>query len=177
MLFIVIVLLIVVFVILVIFSFPEFSPIPYFPSNKKDLSLILKALDLRNDQVVVDMGAGDGLVTFFAAEKAKQQGLNTQFIAIEYNFFLVLVLYAKWLSSTNRNSIKIVWADMFVARFPQDITKTFYIYVSPWFMGSLYKKLRKEVRRFEIVSYFYPVPKIKPLKTFKGINKIFVYKR
>ena len=40
-----------------------------------------------------------------------------------------------------------------------------------------FKKLRKEVGRFEIVSYFYPVPKIKPAKTLRGINKIFVYKR
>ena len=177
MLFITIGLLIILFIILVVFSFPEFSPIPYFPSNKKDLPLILKALNLRNDQLVVDMGAGDGLVTFFAAQKAKQEGLNTQFIAIEYNFILVLILFAKWFFHTNKGNIKIVWADMFSAKFPQDITKTFYLYVSPWFMGSLYKKLRKEVGKFEIVSYFYPVPKIKPAKTLKGINKIFVYKR
>jgi hypothetical protein len=70
--------LLVVFVVLVgfvilLFSSKTLSPIPYFPSQKIDLPLIIKALNLQNNQTVFDLGAGDGIVIFEAAKKAYQK--------------------------------------------------------------------------------------------------------
>ncbi len=179
MLFIVFGLLAILIVIAVVFSFPQFSPVPYFPTNKKDLDLVLKALNLRDNQMVVDFGAGDGLIIFGAADYAVKKNLSTQFVAVEYNFLLVLVLFLRRFFHKNRHNIRIVWADMFKTSFRSEKPeiKTFYLYISPWFMTSMYKKLRREARSFELISYFYPVPNIKPLKTLRGKNNIYVYKR
>jgi len=65
--------------IIFLFSSPQLSLIPYFPSNKKDLPLIIKALNLKNNQVVFDLGAGDGIVIFEAAKLAFEKKLNTKF--------------------------------------------------------------------------------------------------
>ena len=76
-------LLLILFVLFIIslFSSEKFSPIPYFPTNKKDIPAIIKALKLRNDQIIFDLGAGNGIVIFEAAKKAIN--LNTQFVAID----------------------------------------------------------------------------------------------
>ena len=88
-----IVIISLVFLIIFIFSSKTLSPIPYFPSQSVDLPKIIKALDLKNNQTVVDLGAGDGLVIFSAAQEAKRQSLNTQFVAVEINPVLIFILH------------------------------------------------------------------------------------
>ncbi len=38
-------------VIIFLFASPQLSPIPYFPTNKKDLPQIINALKLKNNQI------------------------------------------------------------------------------------------------------------------------------
>ena len=87
--------LFIAIIILIIFLFasPKLSSIPYFPSQPVDLPKIIKALSLRNNQIVFDLGAGDGTVIFKAAEHAFKQKLNTKFIAVEINPILILILF------------------------------------------------------------------------------------
>jgi len=99
-----------------LFLSKKVSPIPYFPSNKKDLPLIIKALKLKNNQTVVDLGAGDGIVVFSAAARALQKKLNTKFIAIELNPILILVLHIRRLFHSNKKNIKITYADIFKSK-------------------------------------------------------------
>jgi tRNA G46 methylase TrmB len=98
---------ILLFVFLIIFAFPQFSPIPYYPSNYQDKNRLLKSLNLKNNQLVIDLGAGDGWVIFAAASTAYQQKLNTQFIAAEINPFLILLLYVKRFLHPNKKNITI----------------------------------------------------------------------
>ncbi len=176
-----------------LFTSRRLSPIPYFPANKKDLPLILKALNLRNSHTIVDLGAGDGLVIFEAANEAYKQKLNTQFIAVEINPILIIILHLKKLLHPNRKSIKIIFADMFkvnvqtiVANSVKDPTSTqilrsvqndvtIFLYISPWFLEKVYKKLKKDLKKFELVSYFYPVSSKKVTRTLLGKNKVFKY--
>ncbi len=161
------------------------SPIPYFPTNKHDLPLILKALKLKNNQKIVDLGAGDGKVIFAAASYAHQQKLNTQFFAVEINPVLVLILNLKRLFHPNRRRIKILYADMFKFDLKQLSSFTgswinqndiiIFLYISPWFLEKIYKKLKKDLKSFRLISYFYPLPHRKPAKIFSGKNKLFVY--
>lgn len=182
------------FVIIIIFSFPQFSPIPYFPSNGKDMTLILKALNIRSNQTIIDLGAGDGIVIFRAAERAFQNKLNTKFIAVEINPVLLLILYIRRLLHPNRKNIKIINKDMFVlnysklistdsadctgfARKAPTLISTFYLYISPWFIEKTVKNITKQIKSFDLVSYFYQVkylPKHKEL-TKEGVHKIFSY--
>jgi len=79
----------------------------------KDKSFILKGLSLKNNQTIIDLGAGDGVVVFEAAYESLQKKLNTKFIALEINPVLIIVLYLNWMLHPNRKHVKIVWGDMF----------------------------------------------------------------
>jgi len=176
------IIIVVLFIILIIFSFPQFSPIPYFPSNIKDIKLILKALNLKNDQTIVDLGAGGGLVIFEAAEKTYEQKLDTQFIAIELNPILILILHIKRFFHKNGKNIKIIYGDMFkmksVIRNSQlsNGTIVFYLYISPWFLNKVINQIKKTIKKFTVVSYFYEIKGEKYIKKSEGKHNVYVYK-
>lgn len=166
------------FFVIITFAFQKFPPIPYYPSNKKDLSLIIKSLKLANNQTVIDLGAGDGIVIFEAAKKAFQQGLNTRFIAVEINPLLITVLNIKRWLNPNRNNIKIVWTDLFKLKFDSSQTAhhTIYLYASPWLIEKIAKNVRKQLSNVHFVSYFYPIKSLtKKQIVKKGVNSIFSY--
>lgn len=164
--------------ILTIFAFPRFSPIPYFPSNKKDVPLILKALDLRNGQTVVDLGAGDGLVVFEAAKLAFQKKLDARFIGVEINPILIFILHVRRLFHPNKKSIQIMWQDMF--KFKTTAGRwnnaTIFLYISPWFLEKTLKQISTFNGKKTIVSYYYPIKSLKANLTIRnGVNPIFTY--
>lgn len=170
-------------IIVIIFSFPQFSPIPYFPSNKKDLPLILDALQLKNNQTVIDLGAGDGVVIFKAATEAYQMGLSTQFIATDINPVLLFIMHIRRLFHPNRKNITIMHSDMFTCNYLDFKTlqfsdfPTFYIYISPWFIEKTVQNIQRQIPRFNLVSYFYQVkclPKHKEVET-EGVHKVYQY--
>jgi len=172
----------VIFVIVIIFLFSSkaLSPIPYFPSNKHDLPLIIKALNLKNNQTVIDLGAGDGIVIFEAAKIAYKRKLNTRFVAVEINPVLILVLHLRRLFHPNRQNIRIVLADMFKFNFMNFINFknliTVYLYISPWYLEKIIENCKLKIENFHVVSYMYPVESLKnKKKIIKGRNKIFSY--
>ncbi len=179
----------ILLLIIFLFSSKTLSPIPYFPSNKKDLPLIINALNLKNNQVVFDLGAGDGIVIFEAAKKAYEKNLNTQFFAVEINPILLLIMHIKRLFHPNKKNIKIIYDDIFKINIKKLLTfefspplakgrgpfLTFYLYISPWYMNKVIKNLNSKIKNFYVVSYFYPLPIKKAKKIFKGKNKIYVY--
>ncbi|MBI4226417.1 hypothetical protein HY612_04880, partial [Candidatus Roizmanbacteria bacterium] len=103
--------------VILIFSSKRFSPIPYFPTQKIDLPLIIKSLYLKSDQLIVDLGAGDGIVIFEAAKEAYKKKLNTEFLAVEINPILILLLRLRRYFHPNKKSIKILKADIFNMNF------------------------------------------------------------
>lgn len=172
-------------IILIIFSFPQFSPIPYFPSNKKDLDLIIQAIKLKNNQTVIDLGAGDGIVLFEAAKTANIKKLNTQFIAVDINPLLLFVMYIRKLFHPNKRNITIRYGNMFHMKFFEScklITKhsnhiSFYLYISPWYLEKTIKNIYSQFEHCKIISYMYPILSLKnKQKEIKGnIHDIFEY--
>lgn len=165
--------------IIFIFSSPALSPVPYFPSNKKDMKLIIKALDLKNNQTVVDLGAGDGIVILEAAEEAMKKRLDTKFVAVEINPVLILVLHVRRLFQANKKNIKIVRSDMFGMDFSSLIQpkakSLFYIYISPWHIGKTLDNIKRQYKKFSVVSYMYPVKSLKPKQELQGLHRVFLY--
>jgi len=176
-----------IFVIIIIFSFPQFSPVPYFPSNIKDMSLILKALNVRANQTIIDLGAGDGVVIFEASQQAFKKKYNTQFYAIEINPVLLLILHVRRLFHANRKNIHIINKDMFTLNYSRLIpakqsllqqNTTFYLYISPWFIEKTVINIASQINKFDLVSYFYQV-KFLPKHTESrenGVHSVFSYK-
>jgi len=172
--------------IIYLFASPRFSPIPYFPTNHQDLNLIIKALNLKNNQTVIDLGAGSGTVIFAAASNTIS--LNTKFIAIDINPVLISIMHLRRLFHPNRKNIKIIWGDLFKIKYnsltrkpacPELVERvnslTFYLYVSPWLLEKLIENLKLKIENFSVVSYFYPIKSLKPKKVFKGKNNIYSY--
>lgn len=162
---------------ILIFSSKRFSPIPYFPTNRKDLPIVIEALNLKNNQTVFDLGAGDGGVIFEAAKKAFQKKLNTKFIAVEINPVLLLVLQIRRFLHPNRNNIKIIYGDMFSMKFKSILDTVFYLYISPWLLQKTISNIKKQFSKFHLVSYMY---RVKPLgnqeKIIKGLkHDIYAY--
>ncbi|MFH0979336.1 MAG: class I SAM-dependent methyltransferase [Candidatus Roizmanbacteria bacterium] len=178
----------IVIIIIFLFSSPKLSPIPYFPSNKKDLPLIIKSLDLKNNQNVIDLGAGDGIVIFEAAKQAFRKKLNTQFIAVDINPILVFIMFLRRLFHPNKKNIKIILGDIFKNDFMNFINFknfiTIYLYISPWFLEKVIENCKLALNKVEglkienlrIVSYMYPIKSLKNKeKIIEGKNKIFIY--
>ncbi|MEK7110200.1 MAG: class I SAM-dependent methyltransferase [Patescibacteria group bacterium] len=180
-----IVILFIIITIIFLFSSKILSPIPYFPSQPVDMPLIIKALSLKNNQTIFDLGAGDGIVIFKAAQQAYQQKLNTQFVAVEINPVLILILYLRRLFHQNRKNIKIVHDDIFKMDFSfynrcTDakfcVSTTFYLYISPWYLEKTISNIKDQISKFSVISYMYPIGSLKnKQKILQGKNKIFIY--
>ena len=172
-----IIILIFILAVIVLFSSPKLSPIPYFPSNHHDLNQILKSLAIKNNQTIIDLGAGDGMIVFAAAQWAKKHYLNTKFIAVEINPILIFILYLRRFFHPNRQQIKIVWGDIFKLNYHQwkKNNPTFYIYISPWLIDRLIKKIKKDLNRFQLISYMYPVKKLRLHSSLPGHHSTYYY--
>ncbi len=163
----------VIFVILWFFISKELSPVPYFPTNKKDLDLIVKSMSLKNNMDVIDIGAGDGRMIFYAANKASQKNLNTKFYAVEINPILILILYLKKLFHKNSQNIFIIYKDMMKLNLKKYKNPLFFLYLSPIYLEKIYKKIKKEAKNPKIITYFYEIPKVKYSRIIKGINNVY----
>lgn len=167
--------------IILIFSSKKFSPVPYFPSNSKDMSLIINSLDLKNNQTVIDLGAGDGIVIFEAAKSAFEKKLNTQFVAVDINPILILILTLRRFFHPNKNNIKILQGDFFKLDFSflttnYNLKTTIYLYISPWFLDKVSEQVLQQIPNAKIVSYMYPIKSLRKMKkTIHGKNSIFIY--
>ncbi len=168
-------------VIIILFSSPKLSPIPYFPSQPVDIPKIIKALNLKDEQIVFDLGAGDGIIIFSAANDSSQRRLNTKFVAVEINPVLILILHLRRFFHPNKKNIKIVYGDIFTMNFNKLLTfnfslLTFYLYISPWYLEKVIENCKLKIKNFNVVSYMYPIKSLKKKeKIIQGKNKVFVY--
>ena len=154
-------------------------PVPYFPTNTKDLNKVINALNLKNGQTVIDLGAGTGKIIFESAKAAHIKKLGTEFVAIDRNLLLVAIMFLRRFFHPHKKHIQIVWSDFFRYDFKKIINKkkdvVIYIYLAPWLntsIGNLVKKLRYPMR---IVSYYYPINNLKLAKKISGEHGVFVY--
>jgi len=177
-----IVIFFIIILIIFFFSSKTLSPIPYFPSQQADLPKIIKALNLKNNQTVFDLGAGDGIIIFETAKESLKQKLNTKFIAVEINPVLILIMNIRRLFHRNKKNIKIVYGDIFKFDFTDFMNfknfTTVYLYISPWFLEKVIKNLKLKIKNFSIVSYMYPLTNkttFAKASVVKGKNSIFIY--
>lgn len=158
-----------------------YSAIPFFPTNKKDLEKVVDSLKMQNDHIVVDLGAGTGTVIFEAAQEAHKKGLNTAFVAVDINFFLVLWMLMRAQFHPHKEHIKILRGDLFRMDYEKIVEGykriTYYMYVSPWFTDTLADIIKQTGKSGHLISYYYPVKKLKPAKTLTdGEHDIYIYK-
>ena len=166
-----------VFVIALIASFyfinSFFTNAPFVPVKKRVLQQIIKALDLKNNSVLYDLGCGDGRVLL----KAIKDNENIKAIGTEKNF--IVYLLAKW--RTKNTKIKISCIDL--KKISLSDATTIYLYLFPNIMNKLLIKINKECKKgTRIVSCSIQFDKLTPdeiidlpITKDKLCQKIFVY--
>lgn len=166
-------------IVFFIFS-SAYSSIPFLPTNSRDLSTVVQKIGLKKDQVVIDLGAGTGTIIFAAATEAHKKGLDTQFIAIDINFLLVIVMWIRAWFHPHREHITILQGDLFKMDYERMIKPyrnvVFYMYVSPWVTDTFAELLTETKRHVSLLSYRYPVKRMKPVETTSGEHKLYSYK-
>ena len=158
--------------ILFIFIFWEISCIislifgsPFTKTPRDYLKKAFKIADLKPNEIVYDLGSGDGSVLIVAAKDFKAKATGYEISPWRY-------LLSK--SNLRRNHIRsanIVFQDFKKA----DLNKAdvIYMYVMPKLIKKLKNKIINLRKGMRIISYRFP---INYLKLFKHEGKIYVYK-
>lgn len=137
---------------------------PFVPILKNQIHPIIKALELKPGQTLIDLGCGDGRILKAAAK----EGIRG--IGYEINPWLVIV--AKINCYKYRGLVKIKLANYWQIKLPAaDAIFTFLI---TGYMPKLDKMLQKQIScPTKVLSYVYPIPNRKA--KLKGPN-FYLYK-
>lgn len=152
----------------------KFSQIPYYPTNKQDLPIILRLLSssprplARQAYPIIDLGAGTGEIIFNRTTQKK-------IIGLESNPILYGILLLKLLLHANKKQIRLIYGDFF--RFPPKHPYSIYIYPTPLLLERIKLYLEKFPKKTQIVTYMYKIPgwEKKLIKKIKGVNWIYLY--
>ncbi len=129
-------------VIAVVFIATVLFGAPFVPTHYKQLKKLVKWLDLTNQDVLVDLGSGDGRVLRVFGPQIKQ--------AIGYEINPFLVLWSK-ISCHKYHNIKIKLADFRLQKLPAETT-IIYLFYANSFNRSL-QKILKNRTNLTIISY------------------------
>ncbi len=152
--------------ILLIFAygFVLFFGAPYFPSLKPHVRAALDLLDLKEGDVVYDLGCGDGKFLKAAAKKGAT--------AIGYELNPFMFLYS-WLTTRRYGRrVKVRFGNFWRA----DISKAdaIFVFLLDKYMSKLDTKLKKESKRgLKLVSHTFKIPGKKIIAKKYGV---FLYK-
>jgi hypothetical protein len=151
--------------IVLAFGFVVFWGAPYVPSKKKDLARALDELyPVGKQDVLVDIGSGDGVVLRAAAKRGAT--------AIGYELNPILVVIANWLSR-GQSGVSSHVANFWLVKLPQETT-VIYIFAVSRDIAKITRKLDAEATRLnkslKVITYGSEVPDRKPIGTVGAHN-------
>lgn len=141
------------------FSIVIFFGAPYVPTLKTQRRQALKMLGLKKNQLLVELGAGDGIMLV----EAGRLGIK----ATGYELNPVLVLIGK-VRLRQYKDVNIKWSNFWKA----DISEAdgVYVFLITRFMPKLERKLQSEGKPgLRIVSYTFALPNMEPKKSMLGL--------
>ena len=134
---------------------------PYFPSLRPHIKAALKLLDLKEGQVVYDLGCGDGRFLKAAARNGYKA------VGYELNPFM---FFYSWLTTRcYGRRVRVRWGNFWQA----DISKAdaIFIFLLDKYMPQLDDKLNKEAKKgLKLASHTFKIPGKKPIATTYGIH-------
>lgn len=137
---------------------------PYFPSLKPHIKAALKLLDLKEGQVVYDLGCGDG--RFLKA--AARQGCK----AVGYELNPFMFIYSWVTTRRYGRQVKVRWGNFWKA----DISKAdaIFIFLLDKYMSRLDEKLQAEGKAgLKLASHTFKIPGKTPAAKKYGV---YLYK-
>lgn len=145
---------------------------PFVPSNRETIEKMLRVAKIKRNELVIDLGCGDGRIVFLAEKKfhARAEG---------YEISIFVWLFAQINRILKRAESKIYCRNFFTA----DLKKAdvVFCYLLPEVMKKLSSKFSKELKRgARVVSASFSLPNFKLHKKYKKEGKagaVFVYKK
>ncbi|MDO8669253.1 MAG: 50S ribosomal protein L11 methyltransferase [Candidatus Buchananbacteria bacterium] len=148
--------------------------VPFISTNKKDFKAILKAVDLKPNEVIYDLGCGKAHLLIYASKYFGAKGVG-------YELTLWPYLWAKLKIHLSQAQVKVFRQNFFRA----DLTKAdvVFCYLFPEVMAKLEPKFAQELKSgSRVVSYGFKLPSKPADKTVitnddnTELGKIYVYK-
>jgi len=128
----------IIFVVVLTFGFVVFIGSPYVPSQKKYIrQAFVKLYKISKNDVLVDIGSGDGVVLREAAKLGAR--------ALGYEINPLLIIISRILSAKFKN-VKIHLVDFWYIKIPVDTT-VIYIFSVTRDINKITKLLQKEINR------------------------------
>ncbi|HEU5121742.1 MAG TPA: class I SAM-dependent methyltransferase [Candidatus Saccharimonadales bacterium] len=155
--------------LVLLFGFVVFFGAPYVPSKRRELEQVFAELYKITDQdVLVDIGSGDGVVLRMAAKKGAR--------AVGYELNPALVLISRLLSKRYK-TIKAYTANLWKAEFPEETTVV-YVFAVERDIEKIARKLQREANRLRkplsVISYGCAIPHMAALKTL-GAHYLYTF--
>lgn len=158
--------LIICAVIFIAFTFVIIFGAPFLPTLKKRVPDIVKLINLKKGQTLLELGSGDGRVLKAAAV----DGLN----AVGYELNPLLVIYSKIITFRYRKNIKIIWGNYWHQDWPD--TDGIFVFLLQPYMQKLDEEIQKRYNhKIKLVSFAFTIPDKKPIKEINGMY-LYEYK-
>ena len=133
---------------------------PYVPTRKRDLDKLFTVAKLKQGDMLVDLGSGDGRLLLGAA----MRGVRS--VGIELNPILVLITWIRLRRVRSLASVR--YGNFWSYRLPDETTHVFVFLADP-FMARLKTYLESESKRLgrplTLVSYGFALPGYEPART------------
>lgn len=140
---------------------------PFVPSTKTTAAKMIQFAHIRPGMKVYDLGAGDGRLLFLSAQKGASA------VGLEINPFLVLLVTLKIWLLKKQNSISIRWQNFWRTNLAD--ADVIFVYLLPWKMKELQKKLTNELKPgTRIVSNSFVFPGLR-LKDSDVRNHVYLF--
>lgn len=153
------------FAVVLLFGFVVFRGAPYVPTQRKYLiAAFTKLYQLQPNDVLVDVGSGDGRVMRLAAGKVKR--------AVGYELNPALVFISRLLSRKQRN-VETKLTDFWLAKLPDDVTVVYAFSVSRD-IKKLTQKLSREATRtghaIKVITYGAGIDGVEADKSYQAFK-------
>lgn len=135
-----------------------FLNVPFVPTKKRVVQKMIRVANLKKNEVVYDLGCGDGRL-LFEAEK------NKKILAKGYELAPIPYLWAQIKKFTANSKTNIRLANFFGANLRD--ANVIFCYLGPETMIKLYKKIKKECKKgTRIISNTFSIHGVKPAKVW-----------
>lgn len=153
----IIVIVVLVLVVVFFFEITGITGAPYVPSKENEVKqAFTKLYKISEKDVVVDLGAGDGVVLKVASEHGAKA------IGVELNPFMAIFMKIRFRKNKN---VKIKCGDMYKFKLPKETTVV-YAYVNMYAIPGVYKKVKREAKRLGkdlvLISNAFNLSHVKP---------------
>jgi len=147
-----------------------FAKVPYVPSSRARLAQIFKKFPFKKNQLVYDLGCGDGRFLIQAEKKFGVRAIGYEIAPLPY---LIAIIYRLF----SRSKVQIRFANFFKADLRD--ADLIFCYLYPEIVQKVYQKISLECRPgTKLISNTFSIKNVQPIETYYDSQKkpqIYIY--